>query len=199
MKKSRKRAVYMPLLAWLLLIFVSPYASGQPSDPPTENVIADEADLLLGRMRIIHPNYEGHQYVKSYVYVFELNEYIEIANDGTFEISNLPGGRYSLKTYVPGFEPKYATVYFPEQRSVVIGIELQPVELKVITVRKAIPSYLKDIRELITSPEITSEAQPITPIPLPTPDGTVTAPSISINDVFDAFRNLFRRDKDENE
>jgi hypothetical protein len=156
-------------------------------------------ETLAGRFVVDRKGYETHRFVKSYLYVFELNEYLEVEPDGSFMIEALPAGTYSFKTFVPGFDPSYRTIEFPAETVLEMKIGLQVIDIGLEIVEREVPRYLEPVRDLLTTPE--ARETHIQPVPAPTlpPSGEAEPPSINLIKVFDSIRNLFRRDRDRDE
>ena len=150
---------------------------------------------LEGRVVVAHPGFDDHQFVESYVYVFELNDYIELNVNGSFTIESPVSGRFSLKSFVPGFEPTYRTVFLPDQSEVTIPVSLQMVTLESFSIERQVPKYLERVRELIEPSRQEEQA----PINLPViPTEAQREPGIDLTKAFESLRNLFRRRRDEN-
>ena len=151
---------------------------------------------LAGRVVVAHPGFDDHQFVESYVYVFELNDYVELDVDGSFTVESPVSGRFSLKSFVPGFEPTYRTVFLPDQSEITIPVSLQMVTLESLAIERQVPKYLERVRELIEP--LPQEDRP--PINLPViPTETQREPVIDLRKAFESLRNLFRRGRDEDE
>ena len=188
------------VLAVSAIALIPPYTVDSQSPPQSdETSIADRTDLLDSRMIVDHTGFENHVFTGGYVYVREIGEYIDVALDGSFRVDGLPEGKYTLETYVPGFERKFATVFIPDQRRVDIFIELQQVAVETVIVRNEIPHYIKDARELLNTPEIVEETPPETPIPLPTGDDETATQPIDLGKFLESVVNSIfgrRRDKE---
>ncbi len=165
---------------------------------------AQTEDSLTGRLAIAHPGFEEHVFVASYVYVFELNLYVDVDSDGMFSVEGMVDGRYALKTYVPGFKPTYRTIEFPLQRELVVPIELQMVELDRVAVEHRVPAYLGGVRSLLGSSDSTDGNEGVPPpgpgeFSAPTPGTDPTAVERPTIDFKRIFNSLFRRKRDRDE
>lgn len=161
--------------------------------------MAQEDNVVTGTVIVDEPGFDEFEFVGSYVYVFETNEYVEVSPDGSFTVAGLPTGLVSFKSYVPGFEPTYRTVQLPEQDELTIPVQLQVLELEPVVVERTIPAYLEGVRELTDSPEIREELPSVEPVPVPEPDGESAPEGINLRPVLDSIRNLFRRNDDREE
>ena len=150
-------------------------------------------------MHIDHPGFSDHRFERSFVYVFELNSYIEVDEEGNFELPPIPEGKYSFKTYVPGFKPSYRTVQFPDQSTVSIDVELQMLDIDTISIEHEVPAYLGRLRDLMPPPEATTDESVTRPIPSPLPVDEETEPTINLDKVIDSIRGFFRRKREGND
>ncbi len=176
-----------------------PPATGGSAESPSEEdgVVREngeidesrgEMPLLTGRVVVDHPNFRDHRFVNSYVYSLDRNEYIRLAEDGTFQMEIDDPGKYSFKTYVPGFRPSFGTVEFPERREFTIPVELQVVQLATREVSYGIPAYLYRLNESLSDETVSEERQPDRTAPV-----EEERPGINFGEF---LRGLFRRDGD---
>ena len=151
-----------------------------------------------GKLAVAHPGFVEFRFRESYVYIFEINEYIEILEDGSFVVELLPG-RYSLKTYAPGFEPTYRTVFFPEQLRITIPVTLQLLLVEDMTFERTVPRYLERIRTLLPTPDNLAPLDESSVLPYIPPVAEPEERGISGNRVGDFFRRIFGRNRKDDE
>ena len=153
---------------------------------------------LSGKIAVAHPGFDEFRFTESYIYVFELNDYVEILEDGSFLVELL-AGRYSLKTYVPGFEPTYRTVFFPEQLTITIPVTLQLLLIEDLTFERTVPKYLERIRTLLPTPDNMGPLNESNVLPNLPPVAPPKENGASVNKLGDLIRRIFGRDRKDNE
>ena len=153
---------------------------------------------LSGTIAVAHPGFDEFRFAESYVYIFEINDYVEVLEDGTFVVELL-SGRYSLKTYVPGFEPTYRTIFFPEQSQITIPVTLQLLLIEDIKFERTVPKYLERIRTLLPTPDNIAPLDESSVLPYIPPPTEPKETGASLNRVGDFFRRIFGRNSKDDE
>ena len=151
---------------------------------------------LSGTISVAHPGFDEFRFTEAFVYLFEINDYVEVLEDGTFVVELLPG-RYSLKTYVPGFEPTYRTVFFPDQDRITMPVTLQLLLMEEMRFERTVPKYLERIREQITNPDNLNALNGSNILPVLPPTTEPVESGASVNKLGRFLRRIFGGGRDE--
>ena len=110
------------------------------------------ADTLKGSLQTRIDGLGEEVFSASYVLVLELGKYFPVGRDGAFAIEDLAPGTYTLKSFVPGFNPSFAVVKHPNDEVLEIALSLQVVKLDPIVVSQEVPAYVFEAQKAISEP-----------------------------------------------
>ncbi|MBT3274825.1 MAG: hypothetical protein HN368_16840 [Spirochaetales bacterium] len=107
-------------------------------------LLADET--VSGQVVVAHAGYENHVFVKSFIYIEEIDTHFPIEPDGSFKLIVKDAGMYSFGTICPGFKPTSFHKYISAEEDIIIEVSLQVLSMRV-EVTQEIPRFIINVRE----------------------------------------------------